>query len=82
MCLGEVCHSLLPQSYMEVSYAVFLMNGTGIGNPVTIPASGYLMIIFILQWDCLPGRVQPAEAVGHILWWKGMEHCIHVISIV
>lgn len=45
-------------------------------------ASGYLMIIFILQWDCLPGRVQPAEAVGHILWWKGMEHCIHVISIV
>ena len=82
MCLGEVCHSLLPQSYLEVSYAVFLMNGTGIGNPVTIPASGYLMIIFILQWDCLPGRVQPAEAVGHILWWKGMEHCIHVISIV
>ena len=57
------------------------MNGTDIVNPVTIPASDYLMIIFILQWDYLPGRVQQAEAVGHILWWKGMEHCIHVISI-
>lgn len=50
-------------------------------NLVTIPASDCLMIIFILQWDYLPGRVQQAEAVGHILWWKGMEHCIHVIFI-